>query len=1392
MNMDLSYESRKEIVAQLPSDAYWVLSVLSIAGYPLESYTIHRILGKMGIQPETQRTFTDTVVKKQLEWLAEEGFIDHSNSRFPCVELDWREPAARVFYLNSRAQVKPMVRHLQRESRIPNKYSFYLKDEDQDDLLRIMRLHFFGGDISSYEEQLRNIHRSYGMSREAIFAIQEESDGFFLPPDASFIAALPLSLQEEALNIAVEYMSEWDSDTPQQLGEILNLKLAEGKLEPLLLRTLLSHVLAMQGYFTSDSRLLLRGLLGTPESAGLEGFLALLKQDWETADQAFAQIAPKGNRRLPNQLFGVVYVLNECRKRNMRNLGPLWNDLIKIERSYYPGLFNALRVYSSFILGEEDRAVELVEDLLEDDTLHPIELLFTLLVGYWIGAELEERIADRVVHLMPIWEASGMHWLCGEMANILYLHFPEHPESLDWKTTALAIADKHQFHYLAGLLPRQEPWERILNALERVSSKKKAVPGSKAAEGAKRTIWLVNFEKEELKAKEQKMSKRGKWSAGRKIKLSELAQENVYSMSLQDKEVKEALRRKYGGGSLTSYYYYPDSDLALDFGHALHKLIGHPYLFLDSKEHIPLELREGKPELIVEEQDGEIRMVFRPYTKEAGYVVEKETPTRYKVYYVSENDLEIAKAIGRKASVPASGKERVEQILQGLQGQVNVQSPMSIAEEDIEKVAGDPLPCLHLLPFGEGFKLEGYVKPLHPESHYFKPGKGLSTRVLSTADGKVACERPLEEESRLAEAVVAACPTLQKSVSQDYEWQIDDTEACLQVLMELFPLKEAGSIRLEHPKGERVRLSAITDMDKLSMQISKQRDWFAVGGEVQLDENQVLDFQRLLEHIRESDSPFVELGNGEFAALTENFRKRLKELDGMLHQRGKKVELPALAGFRLDEIAEEMAELEVDMEWAERMQRIQKAQRIRPRVPNSFQAELRNYQQEGFRWMMRLAEWGVGGCLADDMGLGKTIQALAVLCARQEEGASLVVAPASVTRNWLRETERFAPSLKPHLLASSKDIDLIDQVGAGDLLLVSYGLLPFVGEALAEKQFANIVLDEAQAIKNAATKRSKMAMKLQGDFRLATTGTPIENHLGELWSLFRFLNPGLLGSQRHFSDKFGKPIGRDGDEERREQLRKLIQPFILRRRKSEVLTELPPKTEITLNVELSEPELAFYEALRRRALEEIEAADDTSKRFTLLAQLTRLRQAACHPILADANSHLQSSKLELVGETILEILENGHKALVFSQFVKHLRLVEQWVKQAGIPYQYLDGQTPGKKREAAVNAFQNGEGQLFLISLKAGGTGLNLTAADFVLHLDPWWNPAVEDQASDRAHRIGQQRPVTVYRFVSEHTIEEKIVALHQEKRELADQLLAGTDRSAKLSVEEMIKLIQS
>jgi SNF2 family DNA or RNA helicase len=308
---------------------------------------------------------------------------------------------------------------------------------------------------------------------------------------------------------------------------------------------------------------------------------------------------------------------------------------------------------------------------------------------------------------------------------------------------------------------------------------------------------------------------------------------------------------------------------------------------------------------------------------------------------------------------------------------------------------------------------------------------------------------------------------------------------------------------------------------------------------------------------------------------------------------------------------------------------------------------------------------------------------------------------------------------------------------------------------------------------------------------MIASGTPVENHLGELWNLFRFINPGLLGSRERFTDKFSTPIER-GDKPARQHLKKLIQPFILRRTKTQVLTELPPRTEITLQVELSDEERHLYEALRQEAMDKIASLSaEEGQSLKVLAEITKLRRFCCHPQLVLKNSTISGSKLAVFEETIDELLDNRHKALVFSQFVDHLAIVRESLDKKGIRYQYLDGSTPATERKKRVDAFQAGDGDVFLISLKAGGTGLNLTAADYVIHLDPWWNPAVEDQASDRAHRMGQQRPVTIYRLVTQNTIEEKIIALHAEKRDLADSLLDEGDVAARLDTAALLRLLK-
>jgi SNF2 family DNA or RNA helicase len=445
--------------------------------------------------------------------------------------------------------------------------------------------------------------------------------------------------------------------------------------------------------------------------------------------------------------------------------------------------------------------------------------------------------------------------------------------------------------------------------------------------------------------------------------------------------------------------------------------------------------------------------------------------------------------------------------------------------------------------------------------------------------------------------------------------------------------------------------------------------------------------------------------------------------------------------------------------------------------PAGFRGALREYQREALGWLQFLDRSAFGGCLADDMGLGKTVMVLAMLAARHEAGdrpgPSLIVVPRSLVHNWLDEAARFTPLLRiEDFSRPARDVSTIPP--GADIVLITYGTLRRDILALKDTAFDYVILDEAQAIKNASTASAKAARLLNGRRRLALTGTPIENHLGELWSLFEFLNPGILGRSTVFQ-RAAAAVEPDGQT--MGLLARGLRPFILRRTKAAVAKELPPRTELTITCELSRAERQLYDSLRRHyhdsVLARVAKGGMTAARMHILEALLRLRQAACHPALVDrTRQHAGSAKLDALLAQAQEVIDAGHKALVFSQFTSLLALVREQLDARKIVYEYLDGGT--RDRGARVARFQEDPAcPLFLISLKAGGLGLNLTAADYVFLLDPWWNPAVEAQAIDRTHRIGQTKEVMAYRLVAENTVEEKILQLQSRKKALADAILS-------------------
>ena len=459
-------------------------------------------------------------------------------------------------------------------------------------------------------------------------------------------------------------------------------------------------------------------------------------------------------------------------------------------------------------------------------------------------------------------------------------------------------------------------------------------------------------------------------------------------------------------------------------------------------------------------------------------------------------------------------------------------------------------------------------------------------------------------------------------------------------------------------------------------------------------------------------------------------------------------------------------------------------------LPEGLRATLRPYQRRGFDWLCFLAAQGLGGVLADDMGLGKTVQALAALLARRDRGPALVVAPRSVLRNWLDEAARFAPSLRAEILHGARQ-PTYERLEAGelDLVITTWGTLRNDVDRLRGVGFATAVLDEAQALKNPDSLTAKAARRLQADWTVALTGTPLENHLGELWSLMDCVNRGFFGPRRRFEERLSRPAS-EGDPRALAAIRARVQPFVLRRLKADVAPDLPPRTETVLRCPLSPPQRAAYESVRAGALAASKGSQPGPRRMQILAALTRLRQACCDAaLLPGGDPDAPSGKLDLLDDLLEELVDEGHRVLVFSQWTSLLDRVEARLRAGGLDWLRLDGST--RDRAGVVARFQAPGGPpIFLISLKAGGTGLNLTAADHVVHLDPWWNPAAERQATDRAHRIGQERPVFVWKLVAEGTVEEEILALQERKKALADAVLEGGAGPSALSENDLLALL--
>ena len=655
----------------------------------------------------------------------------------------------------------------------------------------------------------------------------------------------------------------------------------------------------------------------------------------------------------------------------------------------------------------------------------------------------------------------------------------------------------------------------------------------------------------------------------------------------------------------------------------------------------------------------------------------------------------------------------------------------------------------------------------------------VTIRDLPGSWGMVRIHRRLEAEISHAQMLAGARYGLKRGANLPAgTFELRARTHPLDFLLHSIPLLTRAGFEIfgeENLKSARLNRHQPT----ISLHISSGIDWFDVQAVVRYGDQEVM-LKDIRQALRKKER-YIKLADGSIGQIPEEWVERYKKLFDLAAETETGLRVRDFHLPLVDSLLTDASESQVASEFQARRERLRRFQNMQPQpLPQGFTGQLRPYQKASLDWLHFLHDYGFGGCLADDMGLGKTIELLAFLQSLKEQGkreaASLLVVPKSLIANWLREADRFTPELRilEYVgIARPKSTPVFD---AYDVVLTTYGTMLRDIEFLRGYNFLYTVLDESQNIKNPLAQSSKAARLLNAKHRLVLTGTPVENNTFDLWSQFAFLNPGLLGSMDYFKREFVTPIESRASEDTAQLLRRLIYPFVLRRTKEQVAPELPARTERILYTDLESPQRKLYNTTRDYyrglLMGVIDERGIDDARMQILEGLLRLRQICIHPQLVQPGYRGGSAKFELLLESLETLRAEGHKALVYSQFVQTLHLLQKELDARQIPYTYLDGKTGDRQKQ--VDIFQNDPGiPFFLISLKAGGVGLNLTAADYVIHVDPWWNPAVEMQAADRAHRIGQDKPVFVYKIIARNSVEEKILQLQERKRDLVGRLIS-------------------
>lgn len=1019
-------------------------------------------------------------------------------------------------------------------------------------------------------------------------------------------------------------------------------------------------------------------------------------------------------------------------------------------------------------------------DNLKNDFTNVFDSSFIMLAQYYIDASSINSSMFKT--LVSEVDASKIYFLQKMMRDIASeIGFEKDLEELP-------ELKKHGIFSFAKIVQKSEAWQLSLKSLEEYVNQESTAVSAHTT----RLAWIFDMESQNITEVLEQHYLKHKWSKGRPIALKTLYDfGHLPYLTTDDMKVIKTIRKEKNHTLGVSHYFLDPilSNIAL---------VGHPNVYRSDNLRRPLVIREAKPELIISQFDTQVlKLELSHRSTEEAVFVEREGPYQLVMIHIHAGLIRLVEIIGEEGLiVPDEHLAFVTTIAQKAQKIVSVSS--DLINIGLEYVEPNCAPVILLEPLGDngadGLQVSLHIRPFGDHGLYCSPGLGRGYCTFENSK----TNRDFVRERYLAEKLIKACPSLQNEDHENYEWYFKEIQQCYELISDLkeyeeyLRSKDEELIRIEWPKGKKISMKQPLGVRHPKFKVTENKNWFHVDGELELDNDHMMSLKDLIKLVHEQRNRFISLGDNQLLALRKDLFQtllRLQFLDSDPEGEQLKLNATSLSVLDTDELF--MSHLQDKTPLSVLSQLVDKGDR-EYHIPENLNATLRPYQEEGVKWLLKLADLKMGACLADDMGLGKTLQSIAVLLKMADNGPALVVAPTSVCYNWHEEIKKFAPSLKVHFFEPQNRKKLIDELGPQDVLVCSYNLLQQEISHLDKKHFSCVILDEAQSIKNYGTKRAQSAFKLKSDFKLALSGTPIENGLEELWSIFRFIMPQLLGGRDTFVKKYISGQDKGINKEKREILKSIIKGFILRRTKIDVLKDLPPKIEQTIYVTMEDEERNFYEAVRQSALDSLSQLDDQmpNKKIHILAELTKLRRACCHPKLIEENFDFSSGKSKYFMDLIEELISSDHKALVFSQYVSYLELLKKELDAKGIKYEYLDGKTPSHERQKRVQGFQEGDKPLFLLSLKAGGSGLNLTAADYVIHLDPWWNPAVESQASDRAHRMGQKKSVTVIRVIMKNTIEEKILALHEDKKNLANDILDGIEIPQKMTEKDLMELL--